>query len=160
MKMKRFSLACLLLGFSMLSIRAVEEKALIVEQQNGSTTVFLLSEKPEMTFADHVLQIGMNGKTTSFEIEKVQQFYFDNASSGVSPLAANGLRIYSPSNDRIVIEGIDEKEAVSLYSLEGMAFANHVSTRNGVAEISLASLPKGTYLIEVSNKKTFKIVRK
>ena len=144
----------------MLSIQAAEEKALIVEQQNGSTTVFLLSEKPEMTFADHVLQIGVNGKTTSFEIEKVQQFYFKNISSGVSPLAANGLRIYSPSDDKIVIEGIDEKDAVSLYTIEGVAYANCVSTQNRTAEVSLASLPKGTYLINISNKKTFKIVRK
>jgi hypothetical protein len=158
--MKRLSLACLLLGFSVLSIRAVEEKVLIVEQQNGGISSFLLSERPEMKFENHVLQIDMKGKTTDFEIDQVRQFYFDSASSDISHLPSTGLRIYSTSDDKVVIEGIDEKESISLCSLKGTNYANRVSTNNRVAEISLAHLPKGTYLISVSNKTTFKIIKK
>lgn len=158
--MKRLSLACLLLGFSVLSIRAVEEKVLIVEQQNGDISSFLLSGKPEMKFENHVLKIDMKGKTTDFEIEQVRQFYFDDASSDISQLAATGLRIYTTSDDKVVVEGVDEKETICLYSLKGTNYANRVSTNNRVAVISLSRLPKGTYLISVSNKKTIKIVRK
>ena len=160
MKKRRLCMVCLLLGFSMLNIRAVEQKALVVELQDGSKSLFVLSEKPEMTFANHVLKILMSGKSTDYEIYRVKQFYFDDSTNRISPLMANEFHIVSQSSEKITVEGIGENDQVGLYSVNGMELKNRVSVGKNQADISLARLPKGTYIINVSNKKSFKIVVK
>lgn len=161
--MKKLTLVFLLLSCATIGINASEEKILIVEMQSGDKTTFLLTEKPEMSFSNHVLFIGINGKDTSFEISQVKQFYFEDASSqaGISlPQQDGELHVIYQTNDKLVIDGIGQNDKIRIYSIDGKTFTTDVVTSNGRAEISLSTLNKGTYLINVSNKQVFKIYRK
>ncbi|MBR0047302.1 MAG: T9SS type A sorting domain-containing protein [Bacteroidaceae bacterium] len=160
MKKKKLGMLLLFLQFSVLNLWATSEKALIVELQNGSKTEFLLSGKPELTFANRVLQIAVKGSISSFEIGNVKQFYFDDASTGIESIASNGLRIVSKDDNLIIIEGIDGDDKISLYSLNGEMMSIQPEISGNRAEVPLVSLPQGIYLIKISNKQTFKIYRK
>ena len=160
MKKKKLGMLLLFLQFSVLNLWATSEKALIVELQNGSKTEFLLSGKPELTFANRVLQIAVKGSISSFEIGNVKQFYFDDASTGIESIASNGLRIVSKDDNLIIIEGIDGDDKISLYSLNGEMMSIQPEISGNRAEVPLVSLPQGIYLIKISNKQPFKIYRK
>ena len=160
MKKKKLGMLLLFLQFSVLNLWATSEKALIVELQNGSKTEFLLSGKPELTFANWGLQIAVKGSISSFEIGNVKQFYFDDASTGIESIASNGLRIVSKDDNLIIIEGIDGDDKISLYSLNGEMMSIQPEISGNRAEVPLVSLPQGIYLIKISNKQTFKIYRK
>lgn len=154
---------CLLFFSMTLSIAemwAAESKSLIVELQNGSQTTFVLSEKPEMTFANHVLTIVMNNKSSDFEISDVKQFYFGEISSDIQQLKVNELKIVYQSDDKVVIEGASESDRIVIYSIKGVMQKAAVSFDGEKAEVSLSSLPKGTYIVNVQNKQSFKIIKK
>ena len=160
MKKKEFGMPFLFLQIYVANLWAIGDKALIVELQEGNKAEFVLSKSPILTFANKVLQIEINGSSNNFELNDVKQFYFDDASTGISPISSTDVRIICQDNNRIVIEGINETDKVQLYSVDGKMMNNRVEVNRSRAEISLTSLPKGIYLINVPNKQTFKIRRK
>lgn len=160
MKKKKLGILFLFLQIYVANLWAIGDKTLIVELQEGNKTEFVLSRSPILTFANKVLQIEISGSSNNFEINNVKQFYFDDASTGISPISSSNMKIISQDNNHIVIEGINETDKVHIYSVDGKMMNNRVKVNRNRAEISLTSLPKGIYLINVSNKQTFKIHRK
>lgn len=148
-----------LVGCSILGARA-DGKALIIENKDGSKTAFVLSEKPEITFADNVLRVNMKGKNVDFEISDVKQFYFNNAATDIAVLKADDAKIVYQSDDRIIIEGINSNAPIQLYAVNGTKIVGRVSTSEDRAEVSIVSLPKGIYLINISNQQTLKFYKK
>lgn len=160
MKKKKMKLVLLLCWVSIAHIWAAEDKALIVELASGGQTTFVLSAKPTMTFANQALRISVSGTSTSFEIDDVKRFYFDDASTGISVPKASELKITQQSDDVWLIDGLDESDRIRLYAVDGKQHADRITTNGHQATVSLTALPKGIYLINVSNKQTFKIHRK
>ena len=160
MKKKKLWVLFLLMQLSTVGLWADSGKSLVVELQNDRRATFVLSENPALTFADKVLQIELGGKSDKFEIDNVKQFYFDDVSTGVSPVSARELRIVSRDDNHVVLEGIGESDVVVLYSADGKVVDSQIEISGNRAEIPLASLTRGIYLIKVSNKQTFKIYRK
>ena len=103
----------------------------------------------------------MDGSNTDFEIADVSQLYFaEDVQSIETSTKENSIRITYRSNDKVIVEGLSDSDHVRLYSSEGVKYAERVSVSAGRAEVSLQSLPKGIYLINIKNKQTFKIQRK
>lgn len=145
---------------SMTLIFASENKALIVELQNGSQTAFILSEKPVLTFANHVLKIVINQKSSDFEISNVKHFYFSDQSSDVQQLKANNVNIVYQSKDKVIIEGVSENDQIQIYSAKGIMQKGIVLRNGTVVEVSLSALPAGIYFVSVQNKQTIKLFKK
>ena len=145
----------------MTMVFAYSNKALIIERQNGMKMTFLLKEKPELSFSNHVLHISVNGKNTEFEINNVNQFYFkEDDESAIEDVKANNIWISYQSDNIVVLEGVKKSDNIRIYSINGLQYPNCVTISENHAKVSLASLPKGAYLINIQNKQTFKVYKK
>lgn len=161
MNIKKRLLAELLLLCSVIGVQASDDKTLIVEMLNGQKTAFMLTEKPELTFANHVLNISMNGDLTDFEISSVKQMYFiEELGVGISNSVHSDLKIIRSTNNSVVIEGCTQEMPVQIFSIDGIQHSECVKSVNGRMEITLISLPKGIYIINIANQQTFKIIKK
>ena len=136
-------------------------KCLVVRLQNGSEQIYELYKKPELTFNNHTLRIYFEGRNTDLEISSVSWFTFE-IKNDIEEISVNkdNLKIVYLSEDKIMIEGVGENAHVGLFSINGMNYSNCVSIEDGNALVSLASLPKGAYIIKASNNQSFKIYKK
>lgn len=159
MKLLNLCIFLLLMGTSVMS--AQSGKALVIEKNNGQKSYFILAQKPEVSFSNHVLHLYMNGNYSDFELSNVSRFFFVDASLGIEDKQTEkGLKISYLSNDKVCIENMENTDKVKLYSLDGVEYPNSIHIINHSVEIPLGSLPKGTYIINISNKQSFKINRK
>ncbi|MBR6320057.1 MAG: hypothetical protein IKR50_06445 [Prevotella sp.] len=155
---KLFAMTMLLYCFA---VGTWAEKALVIEFRSGDTSTFVLSQKPEINFSNHLLHLSVYDSNNDFEIADVAQFYFAEETQGVEEVKKNGtIRIAYSSNDKVIVEGLSATDHLRLYSLEGIQYAGRVSVADGSAVVSLQSLPKGTYLINIKDKQTLKVLRK
>lgn len=141
-------LCCMRIG-----IQADTGKSLVIEKNNGAKTTFLLSESPELTFANRSLKVTVNGKNTIFLIDDVSQYYFEiTAPNTITPLQTSDLRICYSSSQTLIIDGVNMPAAVSIHAIDGKAYPANVRVANGRAEISISQLPTGIYIISINNQ--------
>lgn len=160
MKKMTFILACLLLIGTTTNATAKGLTTLVISTKDGKDdAVFILSERPEITFANHKLTISVMNDDKVFEINDVEQIYFDVIDDIRSP-KTNTISYNYLSDELILIEGIAPNDHIRLYTLGGIQIPNRVNLFDNRAEVSLSSLQKGTYLLKVGNKQTIKIYKK
>lgn len=154
-----FILVYLLLLCTAINTKAEGVMALVLSTNDGNDATFILSEKPEITFANHTLTINVKNDNNVFEISNVKQIHFDIIDAIHSP-RANTISYSYLSDNLILIEGVGTHDRILLYTLAGIPIPNRVNLTDGRAEVSLASLQKGTYLLKIGNKQTIKIYKK
>ena len=159
MKKMTFIMVCLLLLCTTTNMKAKGQTALVISTIDGNDATFILPEKPEITFANHTLTINVKNDNHVFEISNIEQIHFDVIDNIQSP-TKNTITYRYLSDNLILVEGIDANDPIQLYSLGGMQIPNLVNHAGNRAEVSLASLQKGTYLLKIGNKQTIKIYRK
>lgn len=160
-KMKYLKLCIIFLLMGLSKMNAQSGKLLVIEKQNGTAMSFILKQKPELSFSNHMLHISLNGNITNLEIGDVKQFYFVDESLSIKENRVNStFKISYLSNDKVQIEGVSRNDQVHLFSIDGVQYSNCVRILDNSAEISFTPLPKGTYVINISQKQSFKINRK
>lgn len=159
--MKKSAMLFLLLCISAIDAKAMGGKALIVETTNGEKTAFVLAQSPIVTFSEKVLKIMVENEFTSFSLDVVKQYYFADAATGIDVVKGNiDLRITYQGDNLLVVDGLDEKEHIDIYDMNGIRSNVSISRVGSRAEISLATLSKGVYIAKIGNKQNFKIHRK
>lgn len=159
MKKRTLILVCLFLIGIAKNTDAKGLTTLVVTTTDAGETTFILSERPEVTFANHTLTINVKNDDHVFEISNIEQIHFDVVDNILSPKASTISYRYL-SDNLIIVEGIDSDDQIQLYSLGGMLIPNLVNHAGDRADVSLASLQKGTYLLKIGNKQVIKIYRK
>ena len=153
---RRIAWLCLLLGLA-LPGHADTSRQLVVHKKNGSRVSFVLSSYPEISFSNRTLHVTVGSNRTSFQIDDVAEYYFENDLSAISkPKTTDPCVRYV--NEDIVIENYAPKY-VRLYGLDGKEHETSIATTGNQTIISTAQLPHGVYIIKVDNQ-SFKIIRK
>lgn len=68
----------------------------------------------------------------------------------------------NPVKDKLHFKGTEKVESVQIFDMSGRLVMNQSSKSNGIEELNLSTLPKGSYVLKVqTNKeiKTFKIIK-
>lgn len=146
------ALLCFLLGL-IPAMWADTDKSLIVESKDGSTISFLLKDSPVLTFSNRSLWVTTNTKMVSFEIDNVEQYYFELTGTNISTISnpAN-LRFWYTENGNVVVEGFKQPAQAKLFSVSGIEYTDRVTMSGDRAEVALSSLQKGVYIISVNNQ--------
>ena len=153
MKIKRpFLITLVLLSLALSSFAG--ERQVVIQFMDGSRSAFLLSEEPIMTFRSHQLNISTMNGSVSFELQQVEKFFFneDGETSIKTKKDDKDLTISYQDKERLVIKLPQSKTPVRLYGLDGVNYQTSIMINGGFAEISLSSLPKGIYVINVNNR--------
>lgn len=156
-------LGLLLLGSTTMMSHA-EDKAvpcLVLKMTDAQTVKFALSEQPEVTFADGKLFVKSATVDADYPQSDVVEFYFsDEVLVGIAS-EANKSQVMTftyNDNENIVVTGTKAK-AATLYAIDG-TLVKRQAVKDGAVSISLATVATGTYILNLENEHTFKIIKK
>lgn len=137
------------------------ERKLVILFTDGSQAMFMLSDNPSMTFANHTMRLSAAGSNNDYELADVLRFYFtDSSEIGIMPAQnEKDFMITIQGNDKLIIDHHAKSVKVLIHDIGGKNYNAHAFTVGGRTEVQLSSLAKGIYLISINNK-TIKIHRK
>ena len=142
-----------------------EYTTLVVEMNDGSSVNYILSPKPQISMGEETICIttGDNGMEVTYPDAQVKRFSFrafDPVKIEETELPENVLRVKYVNGQSVVISGTAATDRIALYTLNGQQMQGGISVADGETTIDIASLPKGVYIINVSNKQSFKILKR
>ena len=149
--MKKFFLS--ILFFVSVSILSFAENALIVDYLSEKDAEYALSIIGRIEIKDEVFRlISTDGEElASCDLYSVRKLTFGEAgSTATDNQLANQLVVYpNPAQDQLFINGLNADESVRIYDLNGQLVSVTNANADGVCQISVSSLPQGTYLLQV-----------
>lgn len=139
-----------------------EYSTLVVETKSGTKLEISLQNKPEVSINNKEFIIYSGDEVTSYIHEAVRKFYFKpySATNIDAPVAKNTISIVMLDQSKVVISGVSEESKVRLYTLNGQALPVVSSTSDNVLTVSLDELTPGTYILNIDNKQTFKLLKR
>lgn len=127
--------------------------------QDGTSTCFLLSDEPELSFSDNDLVVTSSSVSTSYPLENVKEYDFVDATEvSVKPLAKDEIRFVRSNNNEILVYGC-QPSSVAIYDAAGRRLPGKIRTQSGATSISLHNLPTGVYIVKM-NQQSIKISKK
>ena len=149
--MKKFFLS--ILFFVSFSILSFAETALFVDYLSGKDAEHALSIIGRIEIKDEVFRlISTDGEElASCDLYSVRKLTFGEAgSTATDNQLANQLFVYpNPTQDQLFINGLNANESVRIYDLRGQLLSVTTANADGICQISVSSLPQGTYLLQV-----------
>lgn len=153
MRMKR-TLLTLLVVLGCLVAKA-QSQSLFVTLNDGQKLEFALSTTPEVSVADDMLTITTSETTASYELWTVSTFTY-GATTGINATQADA-QSFSLQGDRLIVDGTDAR--VRVFSIDGKAVSLPATNVGSQTVLSIGSLPKGIYVVNI-NGKSLKITRR
>lgn len=162
-----------------------EEDLLVVELTDGTVHTIQLSEKPEVSFDGKGLNVHSANDIFSRVYDNVRKFYYQpvnkpivsgSSNNGVTKtfvvdvdfteekptalqpdeIVGKVLSFRFVDGENVVIGGVDDGAAVSVFRANGMRVGATIERNADVANVSLSGLLPGIYIISVGNE-TFKV---
>ena len=98
-----------------------------------------------------------NGKTK--QLDQVRTITFDDIDTAVeNVMSQSSISVYpNPTADMLIVEGVNTKEEIGIYSLNGTKVLS-VLSQEGTNTINVSGLPDGVYLLKSANE-TFKLIK-
>lgn len=149
--MKKFFLS--ILFFISFGILSFAETALFVDYLSEKDAEYALSIIGRIEIKDEVFRlISTDGEElASCDLYSVRKLTFGEAgSTATDNQLANQLFVYpNPTQDQLFINGLNANESVRIYDLNGQLLSVTTANADGICQISVSSLPQGTYLLQV-----------
>ncbi len=140
-----------------------EYSTLIVETKSGTTLEVSLREKPQVQVTDKEFTIVCGDEVTGYVHDEVRKFYFKpyDPKTGIeAPVAANTIRIAWLDESKVTVSGISGAGKVHLYTLDGRSVVAETLVSEEVITVSLGGLAPGTYILNIDNKQSFKLLKR
>lgn len=140
-----------------------EYSTLVVETKSGTTLEVSLQKSPNVFVSNKEFTIVCGDEVTGYVHDEVRKFYFKpyDSKTGIEvPVAANTIRIAWLDESKVIISGISEVGKVRLYTLDGRSVAADTSTSGEVTTISLDGLVPDTYILNIDDKQSFKLLKR
>lgn len=165
MRIKKFiGVFCLLGG--MISLQAADT-VLVLQLKSGRAHTFYLSNQPEVTFEGNRLVINAyNQKEDQYTVvdylrDDVDDFHFVDAAASIEEVKATDLRFVHVQNDMVCLSGLTQDDfPLLVFDMQGKQCPADISLNGSEAQISLANLSKGFYLIQIGKQQTIKIIKR
>lgn len=164
-------LLCLLAICSMSMAAWAQEMTyvLVISQKDGTTTTFTLDQNPVIKFVGDDIQIYTDesykgGEVTYFSCHLDElniSHYAENDVTAIEDAKADkaGVKVTYTDGQNVVVSGLAETDRLSLYALDGRKVEDFAS-EGGQANISLAKLSAGVYVVNINSKQSFKIMKR
>ena len=132
------------------------DTTLRVYMKSGYRETFLLTSKPAITFTAKKCHIVSDDFSAEYYLSDID--YADFAVN-IYDDEENSIIIDLSDPEAVSLHQLDVNTEVRLYSIDGIARRMAHADESGSAMISLTGLPRGGYIVSVSDM-TFKIYRK
>ena len=161
--MKRFTLFLLFALVARLGVWADSEySTLVVETKSGDTFEISLRKKPIVKMGEKELSFVCGDEVTGYIYDEVEKIHFKPYDpTGIAMMEDERvIRIVYVNQSEVVVAGVESADVVGLYGLDGRRVAAEPVTDDGVLTLSLESLTPGTYILNIGNKQSFKLLKR
>ena len=163
-RMKKILLSLMLAFTATLAMQAQNEySTLVVETTEGAKVEVWLKNKPQVKVTDTEFIITCGEEVTGYVHEKVKKFYFKpyDPKTGIeAPVAENVIRIAYLDQSQVTVSGVEDTDEVRLYTLDGRAVSETCRAEGASVTVSLDALAPGTYILNIANKQSFKLLKR
>ena len=143
---------------------------LVVELKDGNATKFSLLNQPTISAEGNEIRITTddsfkeNGDISYFAcpINNIKKYYFieeDATAINDANTDKQEVKVTYIDGQNVVISGLANTDKPALYSIDGRKVEDFAS-EGGQANISLAKLPAGVYVVNINSKQSFKIMKR
>lgn len=145
-----------------------EPSQLVVKLRDNSEKIFILANKPVITFDTEKLYI--NTTDFSTELSNVQEFYFktetttpptgiDEVKKGNNADGSTTFTFRFVDGRMVYIDGLDDSAHITVYSMSGAQVNARIDRGNERAVVDLGNQAAGVYIIRANNQ-SFKIIKR
>lgn len=163
---------------------AGEHSTLVVELKDGSTLNYMLTQDPRVTLKHDTLVISVHevsypdpanptpesgamspdATILTYLVGSVKNFRFKmyDPSTGIKGVKEDDKSIVwikQMDGQTLTISGTEADDRINIYTVDGRMVQGALSSDEGETILSIGSLEKGIYIIQVSNKISFKILK-
>lgn len=138
----------------------IGSSVLLVVLKNGNIHSFLLSEKPEITFAGSDFVISTATTTLRYDRTEIEDFHFADSSVGIEDVKENEMRIIRQNNNIQILGLQSDYKPIRVYNINGILCDRNIELTGDFVNINLSNLAPNTYIIKLGNKKSIKIIKK
>jgi hypothetical protein len=143
---------------------------LVVEQKDGWSTKFSLLKQPTIFVDDSEIRITTDdsfedSETISYfacPINNIKKYYFieeDATAINDAKTDKQEVKVTYTDGQNVIVSGLAATDRLGLYALDGRKITAIVS-EGGLANISLADLSAGVYVVNINSKHSFKIMKR
>ena len=137
-------------------------QTLVVLTKNGAKTQFVLKDKPKVKIEGKNLRITSTRADVTFALSDVVNFTYVNTDpTGIDDLdkeASNPAEV-SYKDGTLVLSQLKQGASVAVYTADGKIVRELKAQHQGSFRLSLASLPKGVYIVKADTI-TYKIMKR
>lgn len=140
-----------------------EDFSLDMLMRDGTTTSFLISAKPRITFTEeHVLVETATGESVSFNLADIQEYTYssvDNGSVGITQIdMRHDGQICSFTSGILHFNYIQQGAAVNIYSIDGVHLASFTASESRSFDIPLDGYCAKAIIVSI-NGNNIKLMR-
>lgn len=132
---------------------------------DGTVDEYLVADHPTVTVEKGVVYVWGGPVQATYKVDDVKDYTFaDVSTTSIEEVAADeqkaDISVKYVDGENVIIRGINPDTPVRVYSLGGqMQNAALTRTTDGV-NVSLGALPAGTYIIDMRNDKSIKVLKR
>ena len=146
----------LLFLFLFIAIMTYADNAkIVIKQKSGNETILELATNPVITFSGEDLVITNDFTTISVPLDDIDKYEVSDGTTGIEQ------RTVAPqyANGHVLFNGMPAGTPVYIYTIDGRTVCHLKADGTGSADVSLETLPKGTYMIQAYNNR-IKVINK
>ncbi len=132
-----------------------DDAKITIKQKSGNETILQLSTNPVITFEGEDLVITNDFTRIQVPLDDVDTYIVSDGTMGIPPVTAKPQF----SKGHVVFSGLTKGSPVFVYSVDGKCVSSQKADNSGIVDISLESLPRGTYVVTASNN-SIKVINK
>ena len=134
---------------------------LIVWLSETNKHYYNLSEQPKITMNNGDFTLTTTNTTVTYKFDDVLKYTLGEkeGGTGIGNLTADTKASVERQSDRIIFTGCAPKSAIRIYSMGGQLIETKRTDDNGQAEVSIAGLAEGVYVVK-SDSVTIKIAKR
>lgn len=148
----------LLLFLSLMAVLPAfaDDANLVIKHKGGTETVLLLSTNPVITFKDEDMVVTSDVSSFMIPIDMIESY---GAANDVTAIRNITQEQPEYKNGSVVFCGLSHGSEVGIYKADGTLVLLQSADGAGHATVSIASLPKGVYIVRTPNN-SMKIINK
>lgn len=123
--------------------------ALVIESAAGDTAIFVLDEKPKLTFSGTSLFVTSATYEAEYVLSDLRRYSFRQMqSSGINAAESGMQNSVRQDGGKIIVSGIKPGTSVKVFSVSGMAVSSAYADAGGHANVDITSFPTGIYIVK------------
>lgn len=132
---------------------------LVIWAKDGTRVVYILEEKPKITFTETDLVVTVKSIEVNYALENLAHFTYESSDNTAIKILETDETLFKLKGESLFFPALKSNSSIAIYTVNGALVMKKTIQDNGEYALSLSNLNSGVYLIDV-NGLTYKIIKR